>query len=239
MGRSSAHFTDKLVVVQQIKEDVSLTAGRLTQLGFKPILLDSDSFCHTSVPRGTGGESVSCYSVVVFENPGPCVVFLWFLFPICFLSVMCSFGRHTPAHPRRQLGSVYIQSRKSFDMSRWAVCVSSLHSLYLEAGRAQLRLLGQEYSCSQPPVDTTAHGVMVPLRACVLLKLRHDWQLPGPQLWEEFYVLCRNNVSMLHTPLASCSHKITLHPSLFAKSQTTGCPTHVLLLRNSGDQLTL
>lgn len=58
MGKSSAHFTDKLVVVQQIREVVSLTAGMLTQLGFKLILLDSNSFCHTTVPRGTGGESV-------------------------------------------------------------------------------------------------------------------------------------------------------------------------------------
>ena len=58
MGKSSAHFTDKLVVVQQIREVVSLTAGMLTQLGFKLILLDSNSFCHTTVPRETGGESV-------------------------------------------------------------------------------------------------------------------------------------------------------------------------------------
>ena len=42
MDRSSAHFTGKLVEVQQIKEIVGLTAERLTQLGFELSLLDSE-----------------------------------------------------------------------------------------------------------------------------------------------------------------------------------------------------
>lgn len=42
MDGSCAHFTNKLVEVQQIKEIVDYTADKLTELGFESVLLDSE-----------------------------------------------------------------------------------------------------------------------------------------------------------------------------------------------------
>lgn len=75
-----------------MKEIVGLTADVLTRLGFE--LLDSGSLPpdHHALQRGRKRTCSDAFLMVVSGNPGPCVIFLWFFFPICFLSVMCSFG---------------------------------------------------------------------------------------------------------------------------------------------------
>lgn len=156
-------------------------------------------------------------------------VFLWFLFPICFWSEIPSFGWHTTIHPRGQRGSVCIQNRKCVNISGWAICAPPPHPSYLEAGTAQLWLLGNEDSWSQPPVDTRAHAVMAPVPKCAQLKLLRGWHLSVPRLWKEFCVLCRENFTIPSISFTTCSHKNVMSPSLFGYNQTAGSPAYMLL----------
>lgn len=115
----------------------------------------------------------------------------------------------------------------STSLSELCVCLFAAF-LLSETGGAQLWLLGAEHSCSQPPVDTRAHGVTVPSLAYARLKLPRDWHLWGPMSGEEFHALCRNSFAIPHIPLATCSHKNIMNPSLFAQNPLADCLIYVL-----------